>query len=121
MIQADGGTRTAAITGACVALVDAINYLQREKLIKDDPLLQMVASVSVGIYQGVPVLDLDYSEDSAADTDMNVIMGESGGFIEVQGTAERTPFVRDGTRWHAGFGGQGIQQLIAQQKPALAS
>jgi ribonuclease PH len=73
VIQADGGTRTASITGACVALVDAINYMQQEKLIDGDPLLQMIASVSVGIYQGVPVLDLDYPEDSAADTDMNVI------------------------------------------------
>jgi len=88
VIQADGGTRTASITGALVALVDAINYLQRKKIINTDPLLEMMASVSVGIYQGVPVLDLDYPEDSAADTDMNVIMGESGGFIEVQGTAE---------------------------------
>jgi len=121
VIQADGGTRTAAITGACVALVDAIHYLQREKLIKDDPLLQMVASVSVGIYQGIPVLDLDYSEDSTADTDMNVIMGESGGFIEVQGTAERTPFVRAELNEMLDLAAQGIQHLIAQQKMALAN
>ena len=94
VIQADGGTRTASITGACVALVDAIRFLQRQKLITTDPLLQMVASVSVGIYNGEPVLDLDYPEDSAADTDLNVIMGESGGFIEVQGTAEGAPFSR---------------------------
>ena len=94
VIQADGGTRTASITGACVALVDAISFLQREEMIQGDPLLQMIASVSVGIYQGVPVLDLDYPEDSTADTDMNVIMGESGGFIEVQGTAEGAPFAR---------------------------
>ena len=121
VIQADGGTRTAAITGACVALVDAIHYLQREKLIKDDPLLQMVASVSVGIYQGIPVLDLDYSEDSTADTDMNVIMGESGGFIEVQGTAERTPFMRAELNGMLDLAAQGIQQLIAKQKGALAN
>jgi ribonuclease PH len=121
VIQADGGTRTAAITGACVALVDAIHYLQREKLIKDDPLLQMVASVSVGIYQGIPVLDLDYSEDSTADTDMNVIMGEAGGFIEVQGTAERTPFARAELNDMLDLAAQGIQQLIAQQKTALAN
>jgi len=121
VIQADGGTRTAAITGACIALVDAIHYLQREKLIKNDPLLQMVASVSVGIYQGIPVLDLDYSEDSTADTDMNVIMGESGGFIEVQGTAERTPFVRTELNGMLDLATQGIQQLIAQQKMALAN
>ncbi len=121
VIQADGGTRTAAITGACVALVDAINYLQREKLLKYDPLLQMVASVSVGIYQGLPVLDLDYSEDSTADTDMNVVMGESGGFIEVQGTAERAPFSRAELNGMLDMAEQGIQQLIAQQKVALAT
>jgi len=120
VIQADGGTRTAAITGACVALVDAINHLQRKKLIMDDPLLQMVASVSVGIYQGVPVLDLDYAEDSAADTDMNVVMGESGGIIEVQGTAERTPFAREELNGMLDLAAQGIQQLIALQKAALA-
>lgn len=121
VIQADGGTRTAAITGACVAVVDAINYLQREKLIKDDPLLQMVASVSVGIYQGVPVLDLDYPEDSSADTDMNVVMGESGGFIEVQGTAEQAPFAREELDGMLDLASDGIQQLIALQKAALAS
>ena len=121
VIQADGGTRTAAITGACVAVVDAINYLQREKLIKDDPLLQMVASVSVGIYQGVPVLDLDYPEDSSADTDMNVVMGESGGFIEVQGTAEQAPFAREELNAMLDLAADGIQQLIAFQKAALAS
>lgn len=121
VIQADGGTRTAAITGACVAVVDAINYLQREKRIKDDPLLQMVASVSVGIYQGVPVLDLDYPEDSSADTDMNVVMGESGGFIEVQGTAEQAPFAREELDGMLDLASDGIQQLIALQKAALAS
>jgi ribonuclease PH len=121
VIQADGGTRTAAITGACVAVVDAINYLQREKLIKDDPLLQMVASVSVGIYQGVPVLDLDYPEDSSADTDMNVVMGETGGFIEVQGTAEQAPFAREELDGMLDLASDGIQQLIALQKAALAS
>jgi ribonuclease PH len=121
VIQADGGTRTAAITGACVAVVDAINYLQREKRIKDDPLLQMVASVSVGIYQGVPVLDLDYPEDSSADTDMNVVMGETGGFIEVQGTAEQAPFARDELNDMLDLASDGIQQLIALQKAALAS
>ena len=121
VIQADGGTRTAAITGACVALVDAINFLQRKKLITGDPLLQMVASVSVGIYQGVPVLDLDYPEDSGADTDMNVIMGESGGFIEVQGTAEGAPFVRQELDAMLDLATEGIDQLIARQKAALAT
>jgi ribonuclease PH len=120
VIQADGGTRTAAITGACVALVDAINYLQREKRITTDPLLQMIASVSVGVYQGVPVLDLDYPEDSAADTDMNVIMGESGGFIEVQGTAEGAPFAREELDSMLDLAAQGINQLIDSQKAALA-
>ena len=120
VIQADGGTRTASITGALVALVDAINYLQRKKIIKTDPLLEMVASVSVGVYQGVPVLDLDYPEDSAADTDMNVIMGESGGFIEVQGTAEQAPFKRDELNAMLDLASDGILQLIAKQKAALA-
>jgi ribonuclease PH len=119
VIQADGGTRTAAITGACVALVDAVNYLQREKLVKEDPLLQMVASVSVGIDQGVPVLDLDYAEDSAADTDMNVIMGAAGGFIEVQGTAEQAPFARAELDSMLDLASTGIAQLIALQRLAL--
>jgi ribonuclease PH len=121
VIQADGGTRTAAITGACVALVDAIGYLQREKVIQGDPLLQMIASVSVGIYQGIPVLDLDYPEDSAADTDMNVIMGESGGFIEVQGTAEGAPFAREELDGMLDLAAEGINGLIGMQKEALAS
>ncbi len=121
VIQADGGTRTAAITGACVALVDGINYLQRKKLLTQDPLLQMVASVSVGVFQGVPVLDLDYPEDSAADTDMNVVMGESGGFIEVQGTAEGAPFARDQLDAMLDLAAGGIDELIASQKAALAA
>jgi ribonuclease PH len=120
VIQADGGTRTAAITGACVALVDAINHLQRRKLLTQDPLLQMVASVSVGVYQGVPVLDLDYPEDSAADTDMNVVMGESGGFIEVQGTAEGAPFAREQLNGMLDLAADGISELIKKQKAALA-
>ena len=120
VIQADGGTRTAAITGACVALVDAINHLQRQKLITQDPLIQMIASVSVGVYKGVPVLDLDYPEDSSADTDMNVVMGESGGFIEVQGTAEGTPFARDQLNGMLDLAAAGIHELVAKQKAALA-
>jgi ribonuclease PH len=120
VIQADGGTRTAAITGACVAMVDAINHLQRKKLIKEDPLKQMIASVSVGIYQGVPVLDLDYPEDSAADTDMNVIMTESGAFIEVQGTAEGAAFDREELNKLLDLASQGVSQLIEKQKEALA-
>lgn len=121
VIQADGGTRTASITGAFVALVDAINYLQRQKLITQDPLLQMIASVSVGVYQGVPVLDLDYPEDSSADTDMNVIMGEDGGFIEIQGTAEGAPFKRGELDDMLNLATQGIGELIVKQKEALAS
>ena len=120
VIQADGGTRTASITGACVALVDALRYLQREKIISEDPLLQMVASVSVGVYQGVPVLDLDYPEDSAADTDMNVIMGEDGGFIEVQGTAEGAPFGRSELDGMLDLAAAGIRELVGLQKAALA-
>ena len=121
VIQADGGTRTASITGACVALVDALACMRREKMIESDPLLQMIASVSVGVYQGVPVLDLDYPEDAAADTDMNVIMGDSGGFIEVQGTAEGAPFDRAELDGMLDLASRGIRQLIAAQKEALAS
>ncbi len=120
VIQADGGTRTASITGACVALVDAINHLQRNKLLTEDPLQQLVASVSVGVYQGVPVLDLDYPEDAAADTDMNVIMSESGGFIEVQGTAEGAVFGREELDGMLDLASEGIQDLIAIQRDALA-
>ncbi|MCR9185475.1 MAG: ribonuclease PH [Halieaceae bacterium] len=120
VIQADGGTRTAAITGACVALVDALNHLQRKKLITTDPLLQMVASVSVGVFQGEPVLDLDYREDSRADTDMNVVMGEDGGFIEVQGTAEGQPFQRSEMNAMLDLAESGIRELFAAQKQALA-
>ncbi|MGJ7458818.1 ribonuclease PH [Halomonas sp. MA07-2] len=94
VIQADGGTRTASITGGCVALMDAIRYLQRNKLIKGDPFKQLVSSVSVGLFKGVPVVDLDYPEDSGADTDMNVVMAEDGSLIEVQGTAEKGTFNR---------------------------
>lgn len=120
VIQADGGTRTASITGACVALVDALNYLQREKIITTDPLREMIGSVSVGVYKGVPVLDLDYPEDSAADTDMNVIMGESGGFIEVQGTAEGATFGRQELDGMLDLASAGISELIEKQKAALA-
>jgi ribonuclease PH len=120
VIQADGGTRTASITGACVALVDAINFLQRKKVIKTDPLQQMVASVSVGMYEGEPVLDLDYPEDFAADTDMNVVMGESGSFIEVQGTAEGAHFAREELNAMLDLAGVGIAELVTIQKAALA-
>ena len=95
VIQADGGTRTASITGACVALVDAVNYMLEKKMLKENPMQQMIASVSVGVYRGMPVLDLDYIEDSSAETDMNVVMTEHGGLIEVQGTAEGATFTQE--------------------------
>jgi ribonuclease PH len=120
VIQADGGTRTASITGACVALADAIRYLQQKKMVSDNPLVRMVASVSVGVYQGVPVLDLDYPEDSAAETDMNVVMGEDGGFIEIQGTAEGAPFTEEQFQRMLALAKQGIADLVRVQKVALA-
>ena len=120
VIQADGGTRTASITGACVALVDAIRYMQHRKMIKGDPLVNMIASVSVGIYKGSPVLDLDYPEDSAADTDMNVVMTEEGGFIEIQGTAEAAPFSQNEMTAMLALARQGIEELVVLQKQALA-
>ena len=94
VIQADGGTRTASITGACVALIDTLHHMQRTRMIKSDPLKQLVSSVSVGIYKGQPVVDLDYAEDTRADTDLNVVMTADGGLIEVQGTAEKAAFSR---------------------------
>ena len=120
VIQADGGTRTAAITGGCVALVDAIRYLQREKLIANDPLLHMIAAVSVGVYQGIPVLDLDYPEDSTAETDMNVIMDANGGYIEIQGTAEEAPFSAEALTEMLQLANQGIADLVRVQNMALA-
>lgn len=120
VIQADGGTRTASITGACVALVDAIAFMQREGMITGNPLKQMIAAVSVGVYNGTPVLDLDYPEDSNAETDMNVIMTEQGGFIEVQGTAEGNPYSRQELDKMLALAESGIQRLIVKQKEALA-
>ncbi|GAB2786831.1 ribonuclease PH [Halomonas shantousis] len=119
VIQADGGTRTASITGGCVALVDAIRYLQREKLIKADPFRQLVSSVSVGVYKGTPVVDLDYPEDSKADTDMNVVMTESGGLIEVQGTAEAAPFSRAELDAMLDLAEKAGAQLFDHQREAL--
>jgi ribonuclease PH len=120
VIQADGGTRTASITGGCVALVDAIRHLQRKKSIKGDPLIGMVASVSVGMYRGIAVLDLDYAEDSNADTDMNVVMNEEGCFIEVQGTAEAAPFSPESLNEMLALVKHGIADLIRVQSMALA-
>lgn len=120
VIQADGGTRTASITGGCVALADAIAHLQAAGKIKDNPISSMVASVSVGIYQGEPVLDLDYAEDSNADTDMNVVMNSNGGFIEVQGTAESAPFSEEEFMQMMALAKRGIADLVKVQKMALA-
>ncbi|MEE9446448.1 MAG: ribonuclease PH [Arenicellales bacterium] len=119
VIQADGGTRTASITGAYVAMVDAIAYLQKEGLLTDSPIVRQIASVSVGIYEGVPVLDLDYAEDSCAETDMNVVMDDQGGFIEVQGTAEGAPYSRDEMDQLLGLAEKGISELMQMQTAAL--
>ena len=120
VIQADGGTRTASITGACVALADAISVMQKKKMISENPIVRMIASVSVGMYEGEAVLDLDYPEDSTAETDMNVIMGEDGGFIEVQGTAEGQPFSAEQFEAMLGLAKKGIADLVNAQKTALA-
>lgn len=120
VIQADGGTRTASITGACVALVDALNGLERTKLIKESPLTDMIAAVSVGVYKGEAVLDLDYDEDSNAGTDMNIVMNESGGFIEVQGTAENGAYSQEELDAMLTLGRQGIADIIKVQRMALA-
>ena len=120
VIQADGGTRTASITGACVALVDAIRHLQRTKAINGDPLVSMIAAVSVGIYQDTAVLDLDYAEDSRAQTDMNVVMNDSGGFIEVQGTAEGAAFSQKELGEMMRLANNGIADLLRVQGMALA-
>ncbi len=119
VIQADGGTRTAAITGAWVALADAVQALLKAGDIKRSPLHSQVAAVSVGVYQGEPVLDLDYAEDSEAETDMNVVMKEAGGFVEVQGTAEGHAFRRDELDHMLDLAHQGIEQLMVHQSNAL--
>ena len=120
VIQADGGTRTASITGAYVALHDAVSSLMKKGLVKESPLRDAVAAISVGIYQGTPVLDLDYPEDSDCDTDMNVVMLGSGHFVEVQGTAEGHPFSRDEMDTLLELAKQGISQLVEMQRKALA-
>ncbi len=120
VIQADGGTRTASITGAYVALQDAVTFLLDKKLIAATPIMDAVAAVSVGIYQGAPVLDLDYAEDSNCDTDMNVVMTGKGGMVEVQGTAEGVPFTRDELNALLEHAQNGIGQLIVAQRAALA-
>lgn len=119
VIQADGGTRTASITGAYVALNDAINYLLDKKRIKKSPLIGMVASISVGIFNGIPILDLDYDEDSSAETDMNVIMNDAGAFIEVQGTAEGHAFRRVELDQMLDLAEKGITELFETQRAAM--
>jgi ribonuclease PH len=121
VLQADGGTRTAAITGAYVALVDAVRWLQARKDIAKDPIVGAVAAVSVGIFAGVPVLDLDYPEDSGCDTDMNVVMNDGGGFIELQGTAEGHAFRRDELDALLALAEKGCAELFAAQRAALAA
>jgi ribonuclease PH len=119
VIQADGGTRTASITGAYVALHDAITHLVESKKLKKSPLYGQVASISVGIYNGTPVLDLDYAEDSNAETDMNIVMNEAGAYIEVQGTAEGHAFRAEELQSMLDLGKQGIDQLLAKQREVL--
>ena len=119
VIQADGGTRTASISGAYVALADAVNYMLEKQMIKKNPMHGQVASISVGIYNGLPVLDLDYAEDCNAETDMNIVMNEAGGFIEVQGTAEGHAFQPDELNAMLELGKQGILHLIEKQNEAL--
>jgi ribonuclease PH len=119
VLQADGGTRCASITGACVAVHDALSRLVRAGALAEHPLRDMVAAVSVGIYGGVPVLDLDYAEDSGCETDMNVVMTGSGGFVEVQGTAEGAPFSRADLDALIALAADGIARIIAAQKAAL--
>ncbi|HWG10419.1 MAG TPA: ribonuclease PH [Rhodanobacteraceae bacterium] len=121
VLQADGGTRTAAITGAYVALVDAIDVLMKRGNMKRNPVLGAVAAVSVGVYRGLPVLDLDYVEDSDCDTDMNIVMNDGGGFIEVQGTAEGHAFRREEMDAMLALAQKGIAELIVLQRAALAT
>ena len=120
VIQADGGTRTASITGAYVALHDAIATLLKLGKITENPLKQAVAAISVGIYKGTPVLDLDYIEDSDCDTDMNVVMTADGGFVEIQGTAEGEPFAREAMNAMLDLAASGINDLLAKQKAVLS-
>lgn len=120
VLQADGGTRTASITGAFVAVHDALEWMRAQGMLEALPARDFVAAVSVGVYQGVAVLDLDYAEDAACDTDMNVVMTGSGGFVEVQGTAEGAPYSRAEMDAMLGLAERGIAELVARQRAALA-
>lgn len=119
VLQADGGTRTASVTGSCVAVVDALEVLKKQGLLKSNPLKYLIASVSVGIYKGMPILDLDYVEDSNAETDMNVVMTEKGEFIEIQGTAEKSAFPQEHLQGMLDLARTGIRALIQKQRDAL--
>jgi ribonuclease PH len=119
VIQADGGTRTASISGACVALVDAINHMRAKNIISTNPLKHMIAAVSVGVVNGDAVADLEYTEDSIAETDMNVVMTEAGKLIEVQGTAEGEPFSFEELNEMLGLAKDGLYEIFAAQKSAL--
>ena len=121
VLQADGGTRTASISGACVALVDAFSFMQSKGWIKESPLVSMIAAISVGVYKGEAILDLDYPEDSNAETDMNVVMTEQGKFIEIQGTAEEAPFSQQELSSMLALAESGISELIDLQKAALTN
>jgi len=119
VIQADGGTRTASITGACIALADALNWMVAKGKLKKTPLKQMIAAVSVGVYKDIAICDLDYQEDSNAQTDMNIVMAETGGLIEIQGTAEQDTFSHEQLLDMLGLAKSGINDLITEQKIAL--
>jgi len=119
VIQADGGTRTASITGAMVALVDAVRHLQANKMIIEDPIKYFVAAISVGIYKGEAVVDLDYAEDSVAETDLNVVKTADGGYVEIQGTAEAAPFTPDELQAMLAVADQAIEKIVTIQKNAL--
>lgn len=121
VIQADGGTRTASITGGYVALVDAIRYMINNKMLSADPVINHVASISVGVFNGTPVMDLDYAEDSNCETDMNLVMTDEGRFIEIQGTAEGEPFSPQELQAMLDLGKQAIDQLIDKQRQALGA
>jgi len=120
VIQADGGTRTAAISGAWIALHDAVRYLLQRGVLHSDPLIAQIAAVSVGIYHGEPVLDLDYAEDSSAETDMNLVMDEHGRYVEMQGTAEGKTFSRTELGTMLDYAEIGIRQILAAQRAAVA-
>ena len=119
VLQADGGTRTASITGAWIALYDCLSWMRSRSMIKEMPLKDHVAAVSCGIYNGTPVLDLDYAEDSVAETDANFVMTGTGGIVEIQGTAEKTPFSQDELLGLLGLARSGVEKLVGLQKQAV--